>query len=116
MGVGLGLAGYRPDEMDHRQMLDAKRVSEDLEIEKAMFEDKLKTTDWEATNEAIEEQIARESYLQWCRDKMRKDKVNNFFVYCTQYPLYNKNEYVLANEYNEFNNYIIRLERSNQLW
>lgn len=42
-----------------------------------MFEDKLKTTDWEATNEAIEEQIARESYLQWCRDNMRKNSGKN---------------------------------------
>ena len=39
-----------------------------------MFEDKLKTTDWEATNEAIEEQIARESYLQWCRENLRKSR------------------------------------------
>lgn len=47
-------------------------MSEDLEIEQTMFEDKLKTTDWEATNEAIEEQIARESYLQWCRDMQKE--------------------------------------------
>ncbi|XP_058119195.1 OTU domain-containing protein 5-A isoform X2 [Anopheles coustani] len=71
VGVGLGLAGYRPDEGDIKQVADAVRMSEELEIEKTMFEDKLKTTDWEATNEAIEEQIARESYLQWCRDNMR---------------------------------------------
>jgi hypothetical protein len=38
-----------------------------------MFEDKLKTTDWDATNEAIEEQIARESYLQWARDNLSKN-------------------------------------------
>lgn len=38
-----------------------------------MLEDKIKATDWEATNEAIEEQVARESYLQWLRDnEMRK--------------------------------------------
>ncbi|ETN58610.1 OTU domain-containing protein 5-A [Anopheles darlingi] len=72
VGVGLGLAGYRPDELDIKQVDDAVRMSEELEIEKTMFEDKLKTTDWEATNEAIEEQIARESYVQWCRDNMRK--------------------------------------------
>lgn len=69
VGVGLGLAGYKPEEVDHKQMRDAVRLSEDLEIEQTMFEDKLKTTDWEATNEAIEEQIARESYLQWCREQ-----------------------------------------------
>ena len=33
-----------------------------------MLEDKLRATDWEATNDAIEEQIARESYMQWLRD------------------------------------------------
>lgn len=71
VGIGLGLAGYRITEEapNVKQMRDAVRLSEDLEIEQTMFEDKLKTTDWEATNEAIEEQIARESYIQWCRDK-----------------------------------------------
>ncbi|GAB0092561.1 OTU domain-containing protein 5 [Sergentomyia squamirostris] len=69
VGVGLGLAGYKPEEIDVKQMRDAVRLSEDQEIEQTMFEDKLKTTDWEATNEAIEEQIARESYLQWCREQ-----------------------------------------------
>lgn len=77
VGVGLGLAGYRPDEMDIKQVADAVRMSEELEIEQTMFEDKLKTTDWEATNEAIEEQIARESYLQWCRDNMRNNTSKN---------------------------------------
>lgn len=74
MGVGLGLAGYRPDELDHKQLHEAVRMSEEHEIEQTMFEDKLKTTDWEATNEAIEEQIARESYLQWCRESMQTVK------------------------------------------
>lgn len=77
VGVGLGLAGYRPDEVDIKQVAEAVRMSEELEIEQTMFEDKLKTTDWEATNEAIEEQIARESYLQWCRDNMRDSTGKN---------------------------------------
>lgn len=70
VGVGLGLAGYRITEEapNVKFMRDAVRMSEDLAIEQTMFEDKLKTTDWEATNEAIEEQIARESYIQWYRD------------------------------------------------
>lgn len=55
-----------------KHMRDAVRLSEDQEIEQTMFEDKLKTTDWEATNEEIEEQIARESYLQWCRESHQK--------------------------------------------
>jgi len=33
-----------------------------------MLEDKLRETDWEVTQETIEEQVARESYLQWLRD------------------------------------------------
>lgn len=70
MGVGLGLAGYKPE----LQTKEAVRLSEQLEIEQTMFEDKLKTTDWEATNEAIEEQIARESYLQWCRENLQKNR------------------------------------------
>lgn len=39
-----------------------------------MLEDKLKATDWEATNEAIEEQVARESYIQYFRDNERRLK------------------------------------------
>lgn len=41
---------------------------------KAMMEDKLRATDWEATNEAIEEQVARDSYLQWIKDNEKRDK------------------------------------------
>lgn len=82
VGLGLGLSGYRiTDESPNvKHLRDAVRMSEDLEIEQTMFEDKLKTTDWEATNEAIEEQIARESYLQWCREKhgqKQKQNVHN---------------------------------------
>ena len=33
-----------------------------------MLEDKLRTTDWEATYEAVEDAVARESYLQWLKD------------------------------------------------
>lgn len=43
-----------------------------LTIFQTMLEDKLKATDWEATNEAIEEQIARESYIQYIRDMERR--------------------------------------------
>lgn len=34
-----------------------------------MLADKLRCTDWEATNEAMEEAVARESYLEWLRDR-----------------------------------------------
>lgn len=51
-------------------------------LNQAMLEDKLRATDWEATNEAIEEQVARDSYLQWLRDTEKRDKalarVNNY--------------------------------------
>ena len=40
-----------------------------------MLEDKLKATDWEATNETISEQVARESYLQWLKDNEKRNKV-----------------------------------------
>lgn len=67
VGVGLGLAGYKPE----MQTTKALQLSEDQELEQTMLEDKIKTTDWEATNEAIEEQIARESYMQWCRENLK---------------------------------------------
>ncbi len=39
-----------------------------------MLEDKLKETDWEVTQDTIEEQVARESYLQWLRDNEKRAK------------------------------------------
>ncbi|KAK3101139.1 hypothetical protein FSP39_001235 [Pinctada imbricata] len=68
IGVGLGLPGFQPGLADKNQMHDAVRQSEDTHIEQCMLEDKLKETDWEVTQESIEEQVARESYLQWLRD------------------------------------------------
>ena len=55
-------------------MGDALRQSEESQIEQAMLEDKVKATDWEATNEAIEEQVARESYLDWLRENERRNR------------------------------------------
>lgn len=40
-----------------------------------MLEDKLRATDWEATNDTIDEQIARESYLQFLKDNEKRNKV-----------------------------------------
>ena len=37
-----------------------------------MLADKLRCTDWEATNEAMEEAVARESYLEWLRDSEKR--------------------------------------------
>jgi len=73
IGVGLGLPGFVPGLADRNQMHAAVNASEQQAVEKAMLEDKLKATDWEATNEAIEEQVARESYLQWLRDNERRN-------------------------------------------
>lgn len=39
-----------------------------------MLEDKIKATDWEATNEALEEEVARESYIQYFRDAEKRLK------------------------------------------
>ncbi|GAB6033761.1 hypothetical protein CHUAL_013885 [Chamberlinius hualienensis] len=74
VGVGLGLPEMMPGLAEKNLMRDAVRVSEDFHIEQAMLEDKLKATDWEATSEAIEEQVARESYLQWLKDNERRHR------------------------------------------
>lgn len=71
IGVGLGLPNFSPGSADRSLMHDAIRQSEDFQIEQTMLEDKLRATDWEATNEMIEEQVARESYLQWFQDNER---------------------------------------------
>lgn len=68
VGVGLGLPAYDPGVADRSLLEKAIRMSDEDAIEKAMLEDKLLATDWEATNEAIEEQVARESYLEWLRE------------------------------------------------
>ena len=57
-----------PYELDQRHFKAAVQQSEDTLIEQAMMEDKLKATDFEATNEEIEEQVARESYITWIKE------------------------------------------------
>lgn len=68
VGVGLGLPAFNPGMADRSLVSQALRASEQLQLEQAMLEDKLRATDWEATSEALEEQVARESYLHWLRD------------------------------------------------
>lgn len=47
-----------------------------------MLEDKLRETDWEVTQETIQEQVARESYLQWLRDNEKRVRTNdNVWLY-----------------------------------
>ncbi|KAG8197756.1 hypothetical protein JTE90_006802 [Oedothorax gibbosus] len=77
IGVGLGLPAFKPDIMNKTLVTDAIRASENFQLEQAMLEDKLRATDWEATNEAIEEQIARESYLEWLRDNELKNRAKS---------------------------------------
>lgn len=57
---------------DQSLMKSAIKTSEESWIEQQMLEDKKRATDWEATNEAIEEQVARESYLQWLQDQEKQ--------------------------------------------
>ncbi|XP_065305678.1 OTU domain-containing protein 5-B-like isoform X1 [Dermacentor albipictus] len=75
VGVGLGLPSFKPGLADKTLVKEALRASEELQLEQAMLEDKLRATDWEATSEALEEQVARESYLHWLREnEMRARK------------------------------------------
>lgn len=78
IGVGLGLptARFQPGLAEKNLVQNATRQSEDLHLEKAMLEDKLRETDWEVTQETIEEQVARESYLQWLRDNEKRARTN----------------------------------------
>ena len=45
-----------------------------------MLEDKLRETDWELTQDTIEEQVARESYLQWLKDQEKYGKMTKTSV------------------------------------
>ncbi|XP_031423751.1 OTU domain-containing protein 5b isoform X3 [Clupea harengus] len=74
IGVGLGLPSFKPGFADQSLMKSAITTSEESWIEQQMLEDKKRATDWEATNEAIEEQVARESYLQWLQDQEKQGR------------------------------------------
>lgn len=39
-----------------------------------MLSDKIRETDWEITDETIQEQVARESYLQWVQDCQKRNR------------------------------------------
>ncbi|BFZ08965.1 hypothetical protein BsWGS_12004 [Bradybaena similaris] len=69
IGVGLGLPGLQPGSAERSLMHEAIKSSENFHIEQTMLEDKLRETDWEVTQDTIEEQVARESYLQWLREQ-----------------------------------------------
>ena len=46
-------------------IVDALRESEESHIDRTLLNDQLAATDWEATQEELIKQIARESYLEW---------------------------------------------------
>eukprot|EP00088_Acartia_fossae_P053899 TRINITY_DN6157_c0_g1_i6.p1 TRINITY_DN6157_c0_g1~~TRINITY_DN6157_c0_g1_i6.p1 ORF type:complete len:682 (+),score=179.93 TRINITY_DN6157_c0_g1_i6:92-2137(+) len=73
IGVGLGLPGLKPG-LNKSDLLSLLSKNDNNLTEKQMLEDKIKFTDWEATNEAIEEHVARESYMLWMQDQERKTK------------------------------------------
>ncbi|KAL7645535.1 UNVERIFIED_CONTAM: hypothetical protein RMT77_003921 [Armadillidium vulgare] len=68
IGVGLGLPGLQPGQAEKNLLSEATRMSENFHLEKTMLEDKIRATDYEATSEAIEEQVAQQSYLDWLRE------------------------------------------------
>ena len=43
-------------------------------VPQEMLQDKLRATDWEATYEAMEEAVARESYLEWLKENERRSR------------------------------------------
>jgi len=74
LGVGLGLPGLKPGINDKNTVREALKRSDNNQTEQMMIEDKLKATDWEATDVAVAEQVARESYLQWLADQEKARK------------------------------------------
>ena len=56
-------------------------------LPQTMLEDKLRETDWELTQESIDEQVARESYLQWLRDQEKNANKPSSNV-CSAYLLF----------------------------
>ena len=70
---------------------DALKKSEEFHIEQAMLDDKLKATDWEATNEEIMELVARESYLQWIKDNENRNNPRTTYLNLNQITSSNSN-------------------------
>jgi len=76
IGLGLGLPGVKPgcNNADLRAML---AQNDNILTEQQMLNDKVNFTDWEATNEVIEEQVARESYMLWLQEQEKqRNKAN----------------------------------------
>ena len=56
----------------------------------AMLEDKLRHTDWDATCDAIEEAVTRESYLTWLKENEKRTRsgVKHSASQVTSYAMY----------------------------
>lgn len=67
-GHGLGFPDLEPGRAQETLIRTALRQSEESHIERAMLDDKIAATDWEATQDELIQQVARESYLQWLCD------------------------------------------------
>lgn len=74
IGVGLGFPQLQPGLADKQVLMEAIRASEQTELEKQMLKDKLMASDWEATNEALEQQVAQESYLEYVRENEKRSR------------------------------------------
>ncbi|VVC42166.1 Hypothetical protein CINCED_3A020686 [Cinara cedri] len=90
VGIGLGLPNYAPVVEEKKLLTETVRQSEDYMLEQAMLDDKLRATDWEATNDSIVEQIARESYLQFLKDNDKRNKkdIAKFSTSTTTEPIH----------------------------
>lgn len=104
IGVGLGLPSFIPGLAEKNLMNDAIKTSEEFHIEKQMLDDKLKATDWEATNEEIMELVARESYLQWLKDNEKRqnnqpnpNSISSPMATCSTWDSVNNNKYNFVN-------------------
>lgn len=68
IGVGLGLPSFNPGLVDKTMLNEAVEASCEV-WEQQMLNDKVQATDWETTDDAILEQVARESYMEYIEHK-----------------------------------------------
>lgn len=71
IGVGLGLPSFKPGMVD-KGILNSALEASCEEWEQQMLNDKVQATDWESTDDAILEQVARESYMEYIEHKSTK--------------------------------------------
>ncbi|CAF0952930.1 unnamed protein product [Rotaria magnacalcarata] len=85
-GHGLGLPDLQPGRAQESLIRTALRQSEESHIERAMLDDKIAATDWEATQDQLIQQVARESYLQWLCDSNQQHKDNKMMPSSSSSP------------------------------